>query len=128
MTTVKSLQLVPTEGLTGKALEDAKAENAVRKQMRQFISDVRDRKVNQVEDGVNMVFAAAKAIQLAHEKKKLASRVKELETQLNQRKQAASVQRNRTVAGTFAPKKKEPETSGNFLENFERRVAELAKG
>lgn len=123
----KSLQLVPTDGLDGKALEDAKAENKVRQQMQQFISDVRDEKYANIDDGINMVFAAAKAIKLQHDNARLQAKLKELEAKLNQRKEAGTVSRqSRATAPTVRREEKKVQT-GDWKSQFDMLVAEQGR-
>ena len=121
----KPLQALPTEGLEGTKLKEVQQENKVRQQMQRFLSDVRDRKYNSVEDGVNIVFAAAKSMQLKHENNKLANRLKELEEQLNKRKEAGSVSRqSRATAATNKRTEERFRSTGDPGRDFDLLLAQ----
>lgn len=122
LTQVKTLQPIPEDGLEGGKLEEVRDQNKVRNQMRRFIADVRDQKYSTVKDGINLVFAAAKSLELKHKTQLLEKKVQELEGKLSQRKEAGTVSRQSRATAATTRRDDQKKPSGDWRQNILSQV------
>ena len=122
LTEVKTLQPIPEDGLEGAKLQEVREQNKVRNQMRRFIADVRDQKYSTVKDGINLVFAAAKSLELKHKAQQLEKKVHELEEKLNQRKEAGTVSRQSRATATTTRREEQKKPTGDWRQNILAQV------
>lgn len=121
----KQFQPLPTAGLEGEQLKKAEADNSVRDRMRRVVEAAK--KATSPADVARLTSAAALAVKFEAENKALKNELDAVKKRLDERINAGQVsKRNRATAPTTR-KEKKPESSGDFIRDFDQRVQEIIK-